>query len=217
MMESPDPCLMRIPRLKQCLLNQTVNLRLLRLPSNNDRVIVKKYQTVGFCLHIDGIFNAGRFYAVNVDPPVNSNSIPTAIRGNSDELRDALDVCDEGWSRLHQVPGDQLLVLSGGEAKFAGGMHRHPRDSRAVLVQSLPPLPASHSEDGQGVVVTGCDQVGGGLGGDTGDNPIMVLKSSQFPVPFVQACRRSYRNHRTRHLWQIWNQQTHILLPHYGP
>ena len=27
-------------------------------------------------LHIDGIFNAGRFYAVNVDPPVNSNSIP---------------------------------------------------------------------------------------------------------------------------------------------
>ena len=27
--------------------------------------------------------------------------------------------------------------LSGGEAKFAGGMHRHRRDSRAVLAQSL--------------------------------------------------------------------------------
>ena len=43
-------------------------------------------------------------------------------------------------------------------------------------------LPASHSEDGQGVVVTGCDQVGGGLGGDTGDNPLMLVISIRKSV-----------------------------------
>ena len=70
----------------------------------------------------------------------------------------------------------------------------HARSSDQILIipiklnntkqQSSFYLPASHSEDGQGVVVTGCDQVGGGLGGDTGDNPLILV---------IRSIRRSVR------------------------
>merc|ERR1740123_2908344 len=102
-----------------------MNLCLLGLATNHDSVIVEKYQAVWFRLHIDGIFNAGRLDAVDVDPSVNSHGIPTSIRGHGDELCYALDVGDEGWPCFHQVPSDQFFVLSRSEAQFASRMHGH--------------------------------------------------------------------------------------------
>ena len=42
----------------------------------NMRDCVKFMYIASAHLHINGIFNTGRFYAVNVDPPVNSHGIP---------------------------------------------------------------------------------------------------------------------------------------------